>query len=296
MAAGPSLPRPMRPSRFSTSSYQLAPGPRFGSRTQRVSCCSVRGLPAFSSPAGGASVHTKARNSSSEYIERNRTRCHPELTRPWQSRNRTARRARLLTKCVPGFRWRRLCGSYVRLRAGGAPGSAFRLCADDEVRTEPTNPQHRFDERTARTMDGAFPNPPNGWLGSPEERWPWTARVGFGCVGSSAAYWRGRTAPRAASKRKRKTIPNFEPLEAVALMSAGRILPAPRSGTTFGQLWCTRDHTAGHRQVSVLAKHHQVSSAENISFSDIPVDDARTNRCRSATRRRISRVSRSLPH
>jgi hypothetical protein len=45
--------------------------------------------------------------------------------------------------------------------------------------------------KTAHAMEGALPHPPYGWLGSPEERWPWTARLGFDCIGSSAAYWHG---------------------------------------------------------------------------------------------------------
>ena len=78
-------------------------------------------------------------------------------------------------------------------------------------------------------------------------------------------------APRAASKRKRKTIPSFEPLEAVALMSAGSHLASAALGHNVRSALVHRGHTAGHRQVGVLAKHHQVSSIENISFSDVPV-------------------------
>ena len=54
-------------------------------------------------------------------------------------------------------------------------------------------------------------------------------------------------------------------------MSAGAHLASAALRHNVRSALVQRDHTAGHRQVGVFAKHHQVSSGENISFSDTPV-------------------------
>ena len=69
--------------------------------------------------------------------------------------------------------------------------------------------------------------------------------------------------PRAGSPRRRKTSPSLEPLEAVALLSAG--------GYLAGALLVDAHRSDGHRLIRVLARQHPSSTPVVMSASETPV-------------------------